>query len=66
MRPSGVGTAVGVDEVLAERSPAEKVDAARLERAAGPTIMVQPHQVKGSSPGIVIRRPLILRGRRRT
>jgi heavy metal translocating P-type ATPase len=35
-----VGAAVGVDEVLAERSPAEKVDAARRERAAGPTIMV--------------------------
>jgi heavy metal translocating P-type ATPase len=35
-----VGAAVGVDEVLAERSPAEKVEAARLERAAGPTIMV--------------------------
>jgi heavy metal translocating P-type ATPase len=35
-----VGAAVGVDEVLAERSPAEKVEAARLERASGPTIMV--------------------------
>jgi heavy metal translocating P-type ATPase len=35
-----VGAAVGVDEVLAERSPAEKVEAARRERAAGPTIMV--------------------------
>jgi heavy metal translocating P-type ATPase len=35
-----VGAAVGVDQVLAERSPAEKVDAARRERAAGPTIMV--------------------------
>jgi heavy metal translocating P-type ATPase len=35
-----VGAAVGVDEVLAERSPAEKVEAVRLERAAGPTIMV--------------------------
>jgi haloacid dehalogenase-like hydrolase len=29
-----------VDEVLAERTPAEKVEAARLERAAGPTVMV--------------------------
>ena len=29
-----------VDEVLAERSPAEKLEAVRLERAAGPTIMV--------------------------
>jgi soluble P-type ATPase len=35
-----VGAAVGVDEVLAERSPAEKVEAARLERSGGPTIMV--------------------------
>jgi heavy metal translocating P-type ATPase len=35
-----VGAAVGVDEVLAERFPAEKVEAARRERAAGPTIMV--------------------------
>jgi heavy metal translocating P-type ATPase len=35
-----VGAAVGVDQVLAERSPAEKVEAARRERAAGPTIMV--------------------------
>jgi heavy metal translocating P-type ATPase len=35
-----VGAAVGVDQVLAERSPAEKVEAAHLERAAGPTIMV--------------------------
>jgi heavy metal translocating P-type ATPase len=35
-----VGAAVGVDEVLAERSPAEKLEAVRLERAAGPTIMV--------------------------
>ena len=35
-----VGAAVGVDEVLAERSPAEKVEAARRERSGGPTIMV--------------------------
>ena len=35
-----VGAVIGVDEVLAERSPAEKVEAVRLARAAGPTIMV--------------------------
>ena len=35
-----VGAVVGVDEVLAERTPAEKVDAVRLERRSGPTIMV--------------------------
>jgi heavy metal translocating P-type ATPase len=35
-----VGAVVGVDEVLAERAPAEKVDAVRLERRSGPTIMV--------------------------
>jgi P-type E1-E2 ATPase len=35
-----VGAAVGVDEVLAERSPAEKVEAARRERSGGPTVMV--------------------------
>jgi hypothetical protein len=35
-----VGAVVGVDEVLAERTPAEKVEAVRLERRAGPTIMV--------------------------
>jgi heavy metal translocating P-type ATPase len=35
-----VGAAVGVDEVLAERSPAEKLEAVQLQRAAGPTIMV--------------------------
>ena len=35
-----VGAVVGVDAVLAERTPAEKVDAVRLERRAGPTIMV--------------------------
>lgn len=35
-----VGAAIGVDEVLAERSPADKVDAVRAERAWGSTIMV--------------------------
>ena len=35
-----VGAVVGVDEVLAERTPAEKVDAVRLERRSGRTIMV--------------------------
>jgi heavy metal translocating P-type ATPase len=35
-----VGAVVGVDDVLAERSPAEKVDAVRFERRSGPTIMV--------------------------
>ena len=35
-----VGAVVGVDDVLAERTPAEKVDAVRLERRSGPTIMV--------------------------
>jgi heavy metal translocating P-type ATPase len=35
-----VGAAVGVDEVLAERVPAEKVDAVRLENARGTTVMV--------------------------
>jgi heavy metal translocating P-type ATPase len=35
-----IGAAVGVDEVLAERSPADKVDAVRAERAYGSTIMV--------------------------
>ena len=35
-----VGAVIGVDEVLAERTPAEKVDAVRLERRSGPTIMV--------------------------
>jgi heavy metal translocating P-type ATPase len=35
-----VGTVIGVDDVLAERTPAEKVDAVRLERRHGPTIMV--------------------------
>jgi len=35
-----VGTAVGADEVLAERSPAEKVEAIALEGEAAPTLMV--------------------------
>ena len=37
-----VGSAIGVDAVLAERAPAEKVDAIRDERgdAAGPVVMV--------------------------
>ena len=35
-----VGTAIGVDEVLAERTPADKLDAVRLERGRAPTIMV--------------------------
>ena len=35
-----VGAIIGVDEVLAERSPEEKVEAVRAERAAGPVIMV--------------------------
>ncbi len=35
-----IGAVVGVDTVLAERTPAEKVDAVRAERANGPTMMV--------------------------
>jgi heavy metal translocating P-type ATPase len=35
-----VGAVMGVDEVLAERTPAEKLDAVRLERRQAPTIMV--------------------------
>ena len=35
-----VAAAVGVDEVLSERSPAEKVDAVLVERRHGATIMV--------------------------
>lgn len=35
-----VGAVIGVDEVLAERSPAEKVEAVSLARGGGPTIMV--------------------------
>jgi soluble P-type ATPase/iron-sulfur cluster repair protein YtfE (RIC family) len=35
-----VGSVIGVDEVLAERSPADKVEAVKLEKRLGPTIMV--------------------------
>jgi hypothetical protein len=35
-----VGSVIGVDDVLAERSPADKVEAVKLERRAGNTIMV--------------------------
>jgi soluble P-type ATPase len=35
-----VGAVIGVDEVLAERTPAEKLDAVRVEHAQAPTIMV--------------------------
>jgi heavy metal translocating P-type ATPase len=35
-----VGAIIGVDEVLAERVPAEKLEAVRLERRRAPTIMV--------------------------
>ncbi len=35
-----VGAALGLDEVFAERTPAEKVEAIRAERAGGVTIMV--------------------------
>jgi len=35
-----VGAVIGVDEVLAERSPAEKLDVVRAERRRAPTIMV--------------------------
>jgi len=35
-----VGAAIGVDQVLAERTPADKVEAVRAERAGGVTIMV--------------------------
>ncbi|HUY46758.1 MAG TPA: heavy metal translocating P-type ATPase [Streptosporangiaceae bacterium] len=35
-----VGAVIGVDEVLAERTPAEKLDAVRLEHRRAPTIMV--------------------------
>jgi len=34
-----LGTVLGIDEVLAERSPAEKLDAVRLERRRAPVIM---------------------------
>ena len=35
-----VGAVIGVDEVLAERSPAEKLDVVRLETQRAPTMMV--------------------------
>jgi heavy metal translocating P-type ATPase len=35
-----VGAVIGVDEVLAERAPADKLDAVALERRRAPTIMV--------------------------
>jgi hypothetical protein len=35
-----VGAVIGVDQVLAERTPAEKVDAVRVEHARAPTVMV--------------------------
>lgn len=35
-----VGAVLGIDEVLAERSPAEKLDAVDVARRAGPTVMV--------------------------
>ena len=35
-----VGAVIGVDETLAERSPAEKLDVVRSERRRAPTIMV--------------------------
>jgi heavy metal translocating P-type ATPase len=35
-----VAAAIGVDQVLAERTPADKVEAVRLERGAGVTVMV--------------------------
>ena len=36
----GVGAAIGVDEVYADRSPGDKVDVVRLEQRLGPTMMV--------------------------
>ena len=35
-----VGAVIGVDEVLAERSPGEKLDVVRLETRRAPTMMV--------------------------
>jgi heavy metal translocating P-type ATPase len=35
-----VGAVIGVDEVLAERGPADKLDAVRLERARAPVMMI--------------------------
>ncbi|HET6965973.1 MAG TPA: heavy metal translocating P-type ATPase [Acidimicrobiales bacterium] len=37
---SSVGAVIGVDEVLSERTPAEKLDAVTLARTHGPTVMV--------------------------
>jgi len=36
----GVGAVIGVDEVLAERTPADKLDAVRAERDRAPVVMV--------------------------
>ncbi len=35
-----VGISIGVDRILSERDPADKVDAVRAEREFGPTVMV--------------------------
>ena len=35
-----MGAVIGVDDVFAERTPVEKVEAVRLEKRAGDTIMV--------------------------
>jgi iron-sulfur cluster repair protein YtfE (RIC family) len=35
-----VGAVIGVDEVLAERTPAEKLEVVRIESASAPTIMI--------------------------
>ena len=35
-----IGAVIGVDEVLAERTPADKLDAVRAERDRAPVIMV--------------------------
>jgi heavy metal translocating P-type ATPase len=35
-----IGAVIGIDEVLAERSPADKLDAVQVERRRAPTIMV--------------------------
>ena len=37
---ASVGAIIGVDEVLAERTPSEKLDAVTLARRDGPTVMV--------------------------
>jgi heavy metal translocating P-type ATPase len=36
----GIGAVIGVDEVLAERTPADKLDAVRAERDRAPVVMV--------------------------